>query len=93
MSVQRLGTELPLVTITLWLQSAGVAALIACSPNAGPPDEGDGTAGTVQRDAADRRIRAARGKTAVSGNRPSMQRVPTKVPTVPCGGFLHLAAM
>jgi voltage-gated potassium channel len=29
MSVQRFGIELPLVTITLWLQSAGVAALIA----------------------------------------------------------------
>ena len=29
MSVQRFGTELPLVTVTLWLQSAGVAMLIA----------------------------------------------------------------
>jgi hypothetical protein len=29
MSVQRFGTELPLVMITLWLQSAGVAVLIA----------------------------------------------------------------
>ena len=29
MSVQRFGAELPLVTVTLWLQSAGIAALIA----------------------------------------------------------------
>jgi voltage-gated potassium channel len=29
MSVHRFGAELPLVTITLWLQSAGVAILIA----------------------------------------------------------------
>jgi voltage-gated potassium channel len=29
MSVQRFGAELPLVTVTLWLQSAGAAALIA----------------------------------------------------------------
>jgi voltage-gated potassium channel len=29
MSVQRFGTELPLVTVTLWLESAGVAMLIA----------------------------------------------------------------
>jgi len=29
MSVQRFGAELPLITITLWLQSAGVAILIA----------------------------------------------------------------
>jgi hypothetical protein len=29
MSVQRFGAELPLVTVTLWLQSAGVAMLIA----------------------------------------------------------------
>ena len=29
MSVQRFGAELPLIAITLWLQSAGVAALIA----------------------------------------------------------------
>jgi voltage-gated potassium channel len=29
MSVQRFGTELPLIAITLWLQSAGVAVLIA----------------------------------------------------------------
>src|SRR6201993_5369630 len=28
MSVQRFGAELPLITITLWLQSAGVAMLI-----------------------------------------------------------------
>src|SRR5271154_2078758 len=29
MSVQRIGAELPLVTVTLWLESAGVAMLIA----------------------------------------------------------------
>src|ERR1700757_4212030 len=29
MSVQRFGAELPLITVTLWLQSAGVAILIA----------------------------------------------------------------
>jgi hypothetical protein len=29
MSVHRFGAELPLITVTLWLQSAGVAALIA----------------------------------------------------------------
>ena len=29
MSAQRLGAELPLITVTLWLQSAGVAMLIA----------------------------------------------------------------
>ena len=29
MSVRRLGAELPLIALTLWLQSAGVAALIA----------------------------------------------------------------
>jgi hypothetical protein len=29
MSVQRFGAELPLVTVTLWLQSVGVAVLIA----------------------------------------------------------------
>src|ERR1700730_10038653 len=29
MSVQRFGAELPLITLTLWLQSAGVAMLIA----------------------------------------------------------------
>jgi voltage-gated potassium channel len=29
MSVQRIGAELPLVILTLWIQSAGVAALIA----------------------------------------------------------------
>jgi voltage-gated potassium channel len=29
MSVQRFGAELPLIAITLWLQSAGVAVLIA----------------------------------------------------------------
>jgi voltage-gated potassium channel len=29
MSVQRFGVELPLITVTLWLQSAGVAILIA----------------------------------------------------------------
>jgi voltage-gated potassium channel len=29
MFLHRLGAELPLVTLTLWLQSAGVAALIA----------------------------------------------------------------
>jgi voltage-gated potassium channel len=29
MSVQQFGAELPLVTVTLWLHSAGVAALIA----------------------------------------------------------------
>jgi len=29
MSVQRFGEELPLITLTLWLQSAGVAVLIA----------------------------------------------------------------
>jgi voltage-gated potassium channel len=30
MSVQRFGAELPLIAITLWLHSAGVAALITC---------------------------------------------------------------
>lgn len=30
MSVHRFGAELPLITLTLWLQSAGIAALIAC---------------------------------------------------------------
>jgi voltage-gated potassium channel len=29
MSIHRFGAELPLITITLWLQSAGIAALIA----------------------------------------------------------------
>jgi voltage-gated potassium channel len=29
MSVQRFGAELPLITLTLWVQSTGIAALIA----------------------------------------------------------------
>ena len=34
MSVHRFGTELPLITLTLWLQSAGIAALIAWAQGA-----------------------------------------------------------
>jgi len=29
MSIHRLGAELPLINLTLWLQSAGIAALVA----------------------------------------------------------------